>query len=318
MIHLITTVGRSRSMIRTNILVVALFIAPHLAMADTPPPQDIRSPRQTDKALLEQWRQGRGASMRDALELTGPTHLLYAPAVLDQLHLTDEQIAQVQATQEAFKAKRFEAFQQALKSGIGHPMSEANRLTREATEAASRAVNQQMAEALVQLLDADQRRRLWQIGLLVEGSLVLAWPPIPAELELTPAQLAQIGAVWDRFRATKRGYDIARDEILYEPQGGAPGEYLSTEALRQRIKEKGFTWMVEQIEAARARANEQVAAILSPDQRRKLEGLRLISVDVSDLIRPGGGKWRPEEAERYWEERKAQKVREQRKSDEKD
>jgi hypothetical protein len=98
MIHLITTVGRSRSMIRSHILVVALFIAPHPAMADTPPPQDIRSPRQTDKALLELWRQGRGASVRDTLEMLGPTALLYAPAVLDGLHLPDEQIAQVQAT----------------------------------------------------------------------------------------------------------------------------------------------------------------------------------------------------------------------------
>jgi hypothetical protein len=296
-------------MIRSNILVVALFIAPLLAMADTPPPQDIRSTRQTDKALLEQWRQGRGASMRDTVEMFGPTALLYAPVVLDGLRLSGEQIAQVKATQEAFRAKRWEAAKQAMRSGIGHRREEAARIQQEAVADASRAVNQRFAEALVQFLNAEQRRRLWQIGLLVEGPLVLVWPwpPSPDELELTPAQLVQIRGVRDEFSSTKRDYEVARDEILYVPQGG-PGVYLSTAKLRQQIQDKGFTWMTEQVDAARDRANQQVAEILAADQRRKLDLMRLLPDDVSDLIRPGGGRWRPEEVKRYWEERKAQEA----------
>ena len=72
--------------------------------------------------------------MRDMLEMFGPTALLYAPAVLDGLHLSDEQITRVKATQEAFKAKRWEAVQQALKRAlIGRRREEGARIEREVT-----------------------------------------------------------------------------------------------------------------------------------------------------------------------------------------
>jgi hypothetical protein len=303
-------------MIRSIALMVSLAIVPHLARADLPS-QDVQSPRRTDEAFLKQWAQGRGSAMRDVLEMTGPTALLASPAVLDELHLTDEQTARVQATQKEFQAKKLDAFLQARKSGIGHRIEEAERIQREAVAASARAVNQQGAEALIQLLNADQRRRLWQIGLQVEGSLVLAWPPIPDELGLTPAQVDQIRVARDRFLSTKRDFALARDEILYIPQGGRGRVYLSTEELRRKINEKGFAWMDEQVDAARDRANEQVAEILTDDQRLRLDLFRGLPEDVSDLIRPGGGKWRPEEAKKYREDRKA-KGKEPMKSDEKD
>jgi hypothetical protein len=258
--------------------------------------------------------------MRDTLEKLGPTALLAAPAVLDDLRMSDEQIAQVQATQESFHVKRQEAFIQAMQSGVGHRREEAARIQRQAAANAGRPLNQQLAEALVQLLDADQRRRLWQIGLLVEGPLVLAWPcpPPPDTLEVTPSQLAQIRHVRDKFAATKRDYEVARNEITLVPQGDGFRVYLSTEALRQKIKVRGFAWMVDQVDAARDRANAQVAALLTADQRQKLDTQRLIAYDVSDLIRPGGGKWRPEEAKQYWEERKDRKAQEQAKPGEND
>jgi hypothetical protein len=131
-----------------------------------------------------------------------PIVVLMAPAVQEELKLTEPQKTQVfELAREASRKSR-ELYQSAFRSG---------NFNAQALMAAGARMRQENERASNQILNPDQRERINQIMLRVEGPLAVARPEIAEKLGLTSEQHQQV-------RVTLMQMMMAQREIL---QGGA-------------------------------------------------------------------------------------------------
>jgi hypothetical protein len=140
---------------------------------------------------------------------TTPVVLLQAPAVAEELALTDAQRERIADIGRDFDARRG-AFAASL-SQRGRPL-DANQLVTRVN-----AVRAEQEAELARVLDARQRTRLAQIALQIEGPRAVLRPDVAARLQLSDDQIADLQVVLDTMRATQDQLWEARLEQLNAP-----------------------------------------------------------------------------------------------------
>jgi hypothetical protein len=119
--------------------------------------------------------------------------LVNHPAVQDELKLTDDQKAKVKD----LASKRTAARARKPGSGSSKPAaSSSSAKTSDGSNApAVGASGSSLPKPLDDLLDADQRKRLGQIALQVEGPLALARPDVAKKINLSAAQVKKVQTI---------------------------------------------------------------------------------------------------------------------------
>jgi Spy/CpxP family protein refolding chaperone len=169
---------------------------------------------------------------------SGGTGLLQMEQVQDDLHLTDEQRVQVLSLTMELRGNRT-----------------------------------MLAERLDGMLKPEQRKRLQEIRLQVEGPAAMMRPDVTKALDLSPAQRDQLKTLMDGVRKKVR-------QVVEEAKGLSPEEQL---AKRDEIMER----MREVQKDTIARALD----VLSAEQREKFEKMQGRKIDLDTPL--GGPKKRP-------------------------
>ena len=126
--------------------------------------------------------------------------ILMAPAVQEELKLTEDQKNQVFKLVRAAGAKTREMIQSMFRAGGGGGGG-GNPQAMMAAFAQFRQENERAAE---QVLQSDQKERFNQIMLRVEGPLAVARPEIAAKLGLSQQQNRQVQGTWVQMMQTLR------------------------------------------------------------------------------------------------------------------
>jgi len=156
--------------------------------------------------------------------------LLGQKSVQQELKLSDEQVTKVTAQME----KQREGF------------AELRDLDREERMAKMRERMEANNTALKEILNADQLKRLKQIGLQQRGASALADPQVATDLGLTDEQKEKVRAIQEENRGALRG-------------AGGDGD---REAMRKKFEEQ------------RASTNAKLEALLTPEQQTKWKELQ--------------------------------------------
>lgn len=129
--------------------------------------------------------------------------ILLAPAVQDELKLSEDQKNQVFKLVRAAGAKAREMIQATSRAGGGGGVD------RQAMMAAFAQLRQENERAAEQVLQSDQKERFSQIMLRVEGPLAVARPEIAAKLGLSQQQTRQVQGTWLQMMQTLRESTLA-------------------------------------------------------------------------------------------------------------
>jgi hypothetical protein len=247
------------------------------------------------------WEFGKIGAMRDFLVVYGPANLLAAPAVQEELGLSKAQQQKLAALHESYMQMRLDFLSQ-IEGGVA----------RWGEVMAREEIRFRMERwhALDQILSKAQKKRLIEIGLQTEGPLAVLWPEIQAELRLTPNQHFALEEVEAQVRSGLRTYTRSIHAAFQGPDLENPMGPGSSEEAGERTD--GLTDDLDRFNEAflsnRERAAERIARILTARQRERFNRMLGEPYDVTDLQRPGGGDWQPEDAARYWARREAEKA----------
>jgi hypothetical protein len=143
--------------------------------------------------------------------------LVNHPAVQEDLNLTDDQKAKLKD----LASKRPAAGTRKPGSGFGKSAATSGRAKTSggSNSQAARAAIASQQKPLDDLLSADQRKRLEQIALRVEGLLAVARPEVAKKINLSAAQVKQVRSIVVETRN-----QLAQLGPLNPPPGGDPGQ----------------------------------------------------------------------------------------------
>jgi hypothetical protein len=245
------------------------------------------------------WQPGRISSLRDQLERGGALGVLIAlrsPRVQSELGLDSEQVAKVRQLEYQFD------------SGIRKLLVEGMENTkdlekRQALNGRRAALLRDRSEALKSLIGRAKFRRLCEVALQVEGPLAVTWPEIRELLNVDDGQNEMLVNIKNEFDKVISDIDNNMLKSMRLPGGpSGPARGLNGDALaratRDHLKEvtPRLDMLYEQKERARARAEGQVARVLTRRQRATLDKLKGKPVEwVGEMRRPGSGSPRPED-----------------------
>jgi hypothetical protein len=160
---------------------------------------------------------------------TNPLVILMAPAVQTELKLTDPQKTQVfELAREAGRKSR-ELFQSMLQPGGVNP---------QALMMAGARLRHENERAAASILKPEQKERVNQILLRVEGPLAVARPEVADKLNLTPIQTQQVQATILQLMRAQRETLLAT-RVASANSGGIPdpGQGAQARAGMARLRE---------------------------------------------------------------------------------
>jgi hypothetical protein len=196
--------------------------------------------------------------------------LVNHPAVQDDLRLTDGQKAKLKD----LAAKRPAAGARKPGSGSGKSAAPSGRAKTSggSNATAARAAVTALQKQLDDLLNADQRKRLEQIALQVEGPLAVARPEVAKKINLSAAQVKQVRAI-----AAEARDQLAQLGPINPAPGGDPG--LSDQpAARARFEQAR-----QDADQLRQDAAARVTEVLKPAQKDSFDQLLGPPFDVAKL-----------------------------------
>lgn len=256
----------------------------------------------TNESTKPKWEPGKITSLQEMLVVQGPAYLLAAPAVQEELGLSEEQREKLARLEQGIKRSQREAIE-----GIENPPAKLG----EAMAPVVLTLRLEKWQALDQILTKAQKRRLLEVALQTEGPLAVLWPEIQVELRLTPGQQAMLAEVEEQARSGLKTYRMSIQAAYNGPDPTNPMPPRNAEEAQERFE--GMTADLDRFHEAflshRERTAEPIARILTRRQRERFNRMMGEPFDVSDLQRPGGGNWQPEDAKRYWEQREAGKAK---------
>jgi hypothetical protein len=249
------------------------------------------------------WQVGGFANMRDAIDNFGPPALTRTPIILEALALTEDQKGKIRELNEAIDKERRDALTKALSNGAGKEGG----FDREGMLAAEASLRDMHQATLVDILGPAKFKRFRQIALQVEGPMAVTWPEVQDSLNMDPGQRSKVLEIRDEYRAERRKITLARNKIFVDFNKTQRGTEERKVATQKMLEEKAllFDKMHAEEENLRAKAVQRIARVLTRNQERIFNKLQGDPIDISELLRPGGGSWRPEEFKKYEEDRKA-------------
>lgn len=172
-------------------------------------------------------------------EILGPQFLVFLPAVMDDLKVSDPQRKMLQQ----MRMGATEGLQQFMQAIQGLPPPDREAKLKEFREGADR----QVSTVLSQLLQPEQQKRLRQIILQHAGLFALAGPDVADELGLTGDQKMRVGTVIEetqkRFQglaqkamASGKPEEVAKEGPKIRREQEAKIDALLTPAQRERWK----------------------------------------------------------------------------------
>ena len=193
--------------------------------------------------------------------------ILMAPAVQQELKLTDSQKTQLfELTRDASRKSR-DIMQSVFQNGGANP---------QALMMAGLQVRQENERAIAKILQPEQKERADQIILRVEGPVAVARPEISSKLNLTPTQSQQIQATLFQMMLAQREFFMA-NRAATANAGGVPN--LNQGAM-----------MRHQMNQLREASGQQIGRILNGKQKAAFNKMLGEPFDISqidpDLPRP--------------------------------
>ena len=214
------------------------------------------------------WAQERGRGRGFGGDRGGPAMLLAIPQVRSDLKMTDEQNKQI----DALLSEQRQAFQAAF--GDFNPQEFQN-LSEEERGKRRAEIQQKMAElgeknerAVAKILDEKQQERLKQIHLQVQGVGALSRPEVAGELGLTADQQQKIRSIQQSAFSSRSDFDFRN----------------ATPEQRQQF--------IEQMRERREKANADILAVLSDEQKNKWQRMQGAKIDLPQGGFGAGGRGR--------------------------
>ncbi|WP_404310661.1 hypothetical protein [Neorhodopirellula lusitana] len=193
--------------------------------------------------------------------------LLRSGKVQAELKMAPEQLERIRNLERQLRDQQREQFN--LERGDGSPkeFDFRNASEEERAKLFQKIQNrrEEQRNQLVEILQAEQVKRLEQIAIQVHGSMALGSPKVQQELALTHAQL-------EKLKQIRRIQDEKMRKSYHEMRQAGP---------RQDSHNK--------IQAIRTEIESMMLDVLDPDQRKQFESLKGEPFDVSSLLRGSRG-----------------------------
>jgi hypothetical protein len=192
--------------------------------------------------------------------------IVLAPAVQQELKLTDAQKNQVYELSRDAGRKSRDLWQSVFQAGGANP---------QALMLAGSRMRQENDRAVSQILQPDQKERANQIVLRVEGPLAVARPEIASKLGLSPAQTQQIQATLFQMMQAQREFVMASAANANQTGIPDPRQGAMARARMNQLRES---------------AGQQIGRILNSKQKAAFNKLLGEPFDITkidpDLPRP--------------------------------
>jgi Spy/CpxP family protein refolding chaperone len=214
-----------------------------------------------------------------------PERLLKMPAVQKDIKLSPAQLKQLKALQEkatqAYKENNEKS--QALLAQLNENSDpEEVQALRQQSRLSMREISAQVDQANLALLDRNQRERLNQLRLQLEGPLAFIDPPLQERLNLSPEQLDQIGEVIVQGREQlsqirERGQQTLSRGFLPKSEDIPAGSKEAKPARKPSLKNEDVPPRPEEVKTPKAQDGRTVRMI----DPSKIDGLRSSLNDLS-------------------------------------
>ncbi len=214
-----------------------------------------------------------------------PERLLEMPAVQKDIKLSPAQLKQLKALQEkatqAYKENN-ETSQALLAQLNENSDPEEVQALRKQSRLSMREISAQVDQANLALLDRNQRERLNQLRLQLEGPLAFIDPPLPERLNLSPEQLDQIGEVIVQGREqlsqiSERGQQTLRNGLLTKSEDTPAGSKEAKTARKPALKNEDVPPRPEEVKTEKTKDGRPIRMI----DPSKIEGMRSSLNDLS-------------------------------------
>jgi hypothetical protein len=187
--------------------------------ADANQANDRRSPFSDpaqQKRMLRAMVTGQGSMGFGGRSSGGLTSMvLRSPALQEELKLTDEQKKQIEDINKQSGDRLNEMSRQRQDSRENGERFDFNQM-----RDTFRNMSQQSQDAILQVLTTEQKKRLNQIALQIEGPTALAKPEIGRQVNLSPSQQQQVQAIVNQFTAALE----QQRQQMFGGRGGPGGQ----------------------------------------------------------------------------------------------
>jgi hypothetical protein len=222
----------------------------------------------------------------ESLRLT----LLRTPEVRKELKLTGEQLGKIARIDEQVKeARRQVESAHGKDQGKGKPKAvdpaekEQERVARDAMDADLGGLDRQTDRQLSAVLDKEQRARLTQIVLRVEGPSAFLTPELIDALNLGPDQVEAVRDLLDGMKATQDQYKESQKRAFELAKGSGDLDLEKIRKDQQKGQTRAYAYKLSH------QVMPRIGRLLTRRQREKYNRMLGESFDLAKLTGPEGG-----------------------------